>query len=339
MTLKWTIGIKAYRIFGSYVLMIFLIVIPKMSHAGLLCHGSFVNPLTDVCWSCIFPITIGSATVFSGDTPDNSSNPRLPVCSCGVRVGISTGFWEPAALVDVTRHPWCFVNLGGMGLDMGITHTGTVETASSRHNGSFYHVHWYHYPLFSLLKILTDAMCMESGDLDIASLSELDPTWGDDAWSFLMNPEAVLFGNPVAQAACAADSIASSVSGPIDSLFWCGGSQGSLYPMNGFVQEHAGDEQASLLLTERMAYLLHRALRLPDSVGQDGPALCFPRYSPFMPKSRYRYQMVNPLPTTGNHGCHPFGATTLTWEAGHAFPFKGEDFGYLVWKKRNCCAL
>ena len=23
------------------------------------CTGSFVNPITDICWSCLFPISIG----------------------------------------------------------------------------------------------------------------------------------------------------------------------------------------------------------------------------------------------------------------------------------------
>mgnify|MGYP003352738867 CR=1 FL=1 len=33
------------------------------------------------------------------------------------------------------------------------------------------------------------------------------------------------------------------------------------------------------------------------------------------------------------------GATTLPPDAGRAFPVKGEDFGYLLWRKRNCCML
>ena len=26
------------------------------------CHGRFVNPLTDVCWSCLFPYTPNNPT-------------------------------------------------------------------------------------------------------------------------------------------------------------------------------------------------------------------------------------------------------------------------------------
>jgi len=316
--------------------------ISSYSYAGGTCQGSFVNPITDVCWSCLFPITIGSMTVVSGNLKD-THNPSSPLCGCGspvIHPGISTGFWEPVAMTDVTRTPFCMVNLGGLQLPMGSSYAkGATETANSDHNNSFYYVHWYKYPLLYWLNILTDEICLETGDLDIAYLTELDPTWNDDEWGFLQNPEAFLFGNLIAQAACSADALASSISLPLDSLFWCAGAHGGMYPLNGHVQEHVGGVQASTLLTERMAYKMHRDLLLTDSVGENSPALCFnPRYL-IIPKSRYRYQMTNPIATTGSTGCHPFGATTTMWEAGHEIPFKGEDFGYLVFRKRNCCAF
>ncbi|WP_422822808.1 TraU family protein [Vibrio fluvialis] len=27
------------------------------------------------------------------------------------------------------------------------------------------------------------------------------------------------------------------------------------------------------------------------------------------------------------------------WGAGREFPYKGEDFTYLIWRKRTCCAF
>ncbi len=35
----------------------------------------------------------------------------------------------------------------------------------------------------------------------------------------------------------------------------------------------------------------------------------------------------------------PVGATTIIPQTGKGYPVKGEDFGYLVWRKRNCCML
>jgi conjugal transfer pilus assembly protein TraU len=49
--------------------------------------------------------------------------------------------------------------------------------------------------------------------------------------------------------------------------------------------------------------------------------------------------MVHPVPTSQPHGCHPFGRSTAIWGAAHEYPVQGEDFGYLVWRKRNCCAF
>lgn len=307
-----------------------------------LCQGSFVNPVTDVCWSCLFPITIGSMSIVSSHIAD-TENPSFPVCACGTpvpRVGISTGLWEPIALVDVTRHPFCMVNLGGIEFKMGAKYRrGTVETRESGRNHAFYHVHWYKYPLLYWLQLIMDGLCLEKGDFDIGYLTELDFTWNDDEWNFIVNPEAFLFGNLIAQGACAADALAASISKPVDSLFWCAGAHGSFYPLNGFVQEHLGGVQASTLLAERMDYKLHREGLIWDSVGQNSPALCHTYPTPIIPKSRYRYQMVNPVATTGRGGCHPFGATTTAWGAGHEIPFKGEDFGYLIWKKLNCCSF
>lgn len=314
------------------------------SYAGDNCHGKFANPITDVCWSCLFPISIGDATVVTGSQPD-TKNPSLPICTCpmvptGIRLGISIGYWEPIALVDVTTRPYCMVNLGGFQLAMGgYGSEGAIDNSVPSQGGSFYYVHWYKFPLLYWLNLLTDGVCVESGNFDIGYLTELDPTWNDDELTYLLNPEALLFGNLVSQAACAADSAAALVGLPIDTLFWCAGSQGSMYPLNGQVQEHLGGVQASTLLTERMAYKMHREGLLWDSVGENSPTLCYQYPSPIMPKSRYRYQMINPVPTasSGELGCHAFGHTTSLWEGLHEYPYSGEDFGYLVWRKRNCC--
>ncbi len=327
----------AYIIYG-------LVYSPK---ASAICEGSWINPVTDVCWSCLFPMSIGSMKPFKGNVPD-TDNPSFPICSCIApppilkRIGISVGYWEPIALVDVTRHPGCMVNLGGTHFPLGSeTSTGYAESANDGRNSSFYYVHWYIYPLIYWLNILTDFACLDKADFDVAYLTELDPTWDDDEMAFFINPEVAVFANPIAQTACAADAVKSAFGLPIDALFWCAGSHGSMYPLDGQVQEHVGGVAASTLLAERMTYKMHREFLLWDSTGDvSGIAdekLCHQPPAPILPKTRYRYQMVNPLPTTGSGGCYPFGRTTAVWGAGKEFPYKGEDFGYLIWRKRNCC--
>ena len=46
------------------------------------------------------------------------------------------------------------------------------------------------------------------GSFDLAYLTEVDPLWNDDELTLILNPDAVLFANPVAIAACAADCVA-----------------------------------------------------------------------------------------------------------------------------------
>ena len=328
------------------VVLLFTLLTSFITNAGS-CHGHFVNPITDVCWSCLFPLSLGQNNLVSSNHLPDTKNPQSPVCECPgnplPRFGLTLGYWEPVNLVDVTRTPFCLVNLGGVSMTFGKYYRkGTVETDSNLSNQSFYHVHWYTFPLMFWLNVLTDGICVEKGDFDIAYPSELDVMWNDDELGFIMNPEAVLFGSLPAQAACAADASTALVGSALDKLFWCAGAQGSMYPLTGHVQEHVSGAQASVLLSERMNYKMHRQGLLEDTDGGGDAigfkkSICNPHYSPILPKSRYRYQMVNPLPTT--NACYPLGRATSLWEAGHEYPFKGEDFGYLIWRKRNCCAF
>ena len=214
---------------------------------------------------------------------------------------------------------------------------GSVSASRSGHiHQSFYQVHWYVYPLIYWLEILTDFICLEDSQFDVAYLTELDPLWNDDELSFIINPEAALFANPIAQAACAADCVAASSGFPLDLLFWCSGCQGSTYPFTGSVGSHSGGVQASLLLTQRFMAKLHREGLLWGYTGAKG--LCKKYPMPIIKKTQYKTQMVYPIPSTSD-GCHPLGRSDMLWAAGRGYPYKGEDFGYLIWRKRNCCLL
>jgi conjugal transfer pilus assembly protein TraU len=233
------------------------------------------------------------------------------------------------------------VNLGGFKMDIGNTGHGGKQQKNSTDSGSFYYVHWYKYPVTALLNIIISVGCVQGGDFDIAYLTELDPMWNDDELSFILNPEAILFGNPISQAACAADAIKSQVGLPIDSLFWCAGTQGSMYPLSGRVRDDKGAINTALLLSERMDFKLHRQLLIEDSSGDAGNgingAICKQHFRPIMPKSRYRYQMTNTVAAADK--CYQFGHDVILWEGGHKNPAGGNCFGFLIWKKRNCCFL
>lgn len=336
--LKYRMLSMLYKATCSLFLIALIFSTPIFSR----CHGRFVNPLTDICWSCLFPITIGGVRVSTSgeDTP----NPRTFLCRCAhpiPRIGFPVSFWEPVRLIDVTRTPYCMVNLGGITMmNTGARQRGSVANAHtmgsrSRMRDSFYHAHWYVYPVIYWLELLVNFVCMEKSVFDVGYMTELDPLWNDDETAFILNPEGILFGNPIAQAACAADCLAASSGFSNNALFWCGGCQGSMYPFTGTVSHHVSGLQASLLITQRMIAKLHREGLLWGTMGKEG--FCDKYPMPILQKTQYKTQMLFPVPSTRSKSCYPLGRSDILWGSGKEFPYGGEDFGYLIWRKRNCC--
>jgi conjugal transfer pilus assembly protein TraU len=303
------------------------------------CTGQFVNPISDINWSCLFPITFGSVEIVGSDLVD-TKNPSLPICICpkfGIPTpGIVGGYWEPARLVDVSQEPYCFVNMGGLKIDLGFERSqgGRPKAASSKM--SSWYVHYYIYPILSMLELFTDFICLQETNFDPLWITELDPTGVDDELTMILHPEAFLYNNLAAQSTCAADCASSSIAGkPLDHLHWCAGCQGSMYPMNGNVNAHVGGVQASLNAAEKITFKLHRQGMAHETASENVKEICHKKLAPMMKKSHYRYQMVNPDPAP----CAPFGKTTTTFESKKEIPIVGEDFGYLIWRKKSCCIL
>ncbi len=329
----------------SLIACIILIFLPQSSFAKS-CTGRVVNPITDICWSCILPITIGAIPVVPGTTPDTINFPS-PACICPapppafVRIGLAIGYWEPMRLVDVTKEPFCFVGIGGLKINPGIPlgSGGDPEVrADTERNPATWSVHWYDYPAFKLLELILDDICLESTtSFDLAYITEVDPLWQDDELSFVLDPESILFGNLIAQAACAADCLSASLWLPLDPLFWCAGCHGGMYPLTGKVISHNTSIQSSSLVVARMIYKMHREIWLPITSGPE--AVCFAIPSPMIKKSQYRTQLTIPIPTIDPiFGCNQLGKSTSFWESYREIPVKGEDFNYLIWRKRTCCA-
>jgi conjugal transfer pilus assembly protein TraU len=310
------------------------------------CIGRFINPITDLCWSCLFPLSIGPATVNKNLSSSDPENPKDLICLCPrpplpVPVpGVPVGFWEPIRMVDVTRTPYCLVGMGGLCFSNSAkkgTHSITGDQKRAKEH-SFYHVHWYIYPIIYWLELLIDFICLDKKPIDLAYLTELDPTWNDDEISAILSPEVFLFANPLAQAACSIDCATASVSYSRDPFFWCAGCQGGIYPFTGNVEHHAGGVQASLLLTQRMAAKMHRQGMAMGTCGKE--ALCGKYVMPVIRKKQYRTQMVYPRAATNKElGCHPMGKGSVLLETGREYPWKGEDFVYFIWRKNNCCCL
>ena len=109
--------------------------------------------------------------------------------------------------------------------------------------------------------------------------------------------------------------------------------------MSGHVAAHIGGVQASSLLMQRMLGKMHRQLLAWRYHGRD--AQCGPKLQPVIDKTAYKTQMLYPIPNTSKglgQCCQPLGRTTQLWGAGKEYPIKGEDFAYMIFRKRNCCA-
>jgi conjugal transfer pilus assembly protein TraU len=307
------------------------------------CTGRFPNPITDICWSCILPISIGGARIGNLGDQEDLDNPSSPLCTCGANpvIGLSVGFWEPARHVEVVRKPFCLSALGGIDLNPGLPAPEAARFTRAEGDGdggSFYQAHWYTNPILHYLAVVTDFPCLEQGSFDLAYLTEVDPLWADDELSLILHPDAMLFANPVAVASCAADCVAATAGFGIRELFWCAGCQGSVYPMNGRVPYHMGGVRTATLIAQRLAAKMHRELIAWGWHGQAG--LCGPYFEPVMDKTAYKTQLTYPIPNTSKEAgrcCQPFGRTTTLWGAGKEYPVQGEDFGFMLFRKRNCC--
>jgi conjugal transfer pilus assembly protein TraU len=233
---------------------------------------------------------------------------------------VAIGFWEPVRLVDVTRTPFCMVGLGGLPLDPGIeVPRGAQVGHDSQTRNSFYQVHWYANPILSWLEVLLDFPCLEKGSFDLAYLTEVDPLWADDELSAILNPEAVLFANVVAKAACAADCVAASAGMPLASVLVCrlpGLDLPDDRPCHDPHRWRAGLGAAGPAHDRQDASPVHHL----HGAGSQG--LCGYYPLPIMDKTHYKLQMVYPVPATSKENgqcCQPYGRTTMVWGAGKSF--------------------
>lgn len=302
------------------------------------CVGKFPNPITDTCWSCIWPMSFGGVEFGSGrDIPGDNGKPTCLCPGTPVRKGVTFGYWEPSHAIDVAQ-PGCLVGLGG--IDTGIPGPEHTQNRRGAHgqDGSFYQSHWYTDPLMSLTEMVLDAACVSGTVTDIGYLSEVDPTQREDLAAIFVNPEAALFTALPLQASCGADCLASSVL-PNAGQYWCAGCHGPMFPLTGRVPAHVGGlAQASSLVAMRTVAGLQRKGILWTQ--HTYAAVCGPFPNPaVIDKVSHKTQRTFPVPqTTGTPTCcNWMGETQAITGAGSEFPYGGEQAHYRMFGKRVCC--
>ena len=331
------------------------------------CKGKFINPITDICWSCFLPFTIGDINLSNteGDrnnakTRDIETNPPNPLCSCGIRqpLGVAIGFWEPFRIVDITNTPGCFTTLGGFELNLGLKRRkGMISTNRDGSNLVYSHVHLFVYPITYLLNLFTDAACGGSKtDFGVMYMSELDPTYTDALLPLIVFPETSLFTNSIATFACVPDCNKATLSLPIDKLFWCSGCNGNLFPISGWMSSYYTNAQKISLYIHRLLYKMHRFSLLRRTALATKPSLtvkdfflkdlCDPPIDMSMPKKQYKLQITYPVvgssySESGGKGnyCVPIGIMPQFFARDTDGLLDNGNSGVIIWRKRNCCFL
>lgn len=343
------INIKPLRRAAMGLLTAVAAIASSPASADSMCQGSFPNLITDVCWSCTFPLKLfGQAAFNSAGGEDYTSSDKTSVCSCKSppTVGIPMSFWELNQMTDVTATPGCFPMLGGARVNVGVNSDAYGHNGSNDQGGmaqareSFRQVNLYINPAMYIMGAVLDNSCMDNRGIDIPWVSFADPTHNDEELANMLTPYAFPFGSMVAIGAMSADAVAATAGFPIPEIFWAAGSFGPMYPLTGTNQAHLSNEQTARLQTTRVLAKLHAAGTQWAAAGNDAMCSYYPQI--IMDKRQYKLQRLYPRPQTekiNGKCCDPIGRSTILTESGTEAPLSTfRDFGYAIFRKRDCCS-
>jgi conjugal transfer pilus assembly protein TraU len=330
--------LKPIKILSVFLMTITVLVSGEKSTLAV-CPFNFLNPVTDIAWHGMFPIKIGGVPIGTSNLPERPDAADAPVCVCPVpppifmRPGIPISYYEPSRYIETVKDPWCFPSIGvtvaPSGGMLAGTHSGVGDQEDT---SSFAQAHFFIFAPLALLSVLVDFVCVESFDFDVGYITEVDPLWNDDMLAMMINPEALVFANPVSQLSCIPDSVSANAGLPIDPLYWCMGSWGSSYPMTGHVNDEAYT-QANAATAARLIYKLSRQGLTWDAATY----LCSKIPMPIWIKSYFRFQVAKPI-----RGLQviPIGRSVNIWGAAkNPTTGIGDNFIFVVFKKRACCAF
>lgn len=303
---------------------------PSVSFAQ--CNSSFINPITDISWRCIYPMRIGGViSLGSGEEDPSGYDNPICVCKAGViaTIGLKTSFWEPKRIIDTVSDAYCMMPLG---TSLNAANKGTLNGSWISGNGvggrAFAQAHYYIFPAWHILNMFYDIPCLEDKGFDVAMMTEIMPQWNNEILSLLIHPESILFANPVSTVICGADAAASAIAMPRNELFWCMGAWGNAYPLSGSIT--ATDYlEANAGIAARAVYMMGR-LGMLWNTSEDG---CYTSPQPIWKKNRYKLQLAKPVKDSQ---CIPIGREGQLWTSGK-HDLMRDNMMWTLFEKKDCC--
>lgn len=344
---------------------------PNPSGTGNKCPSAhlFEGLFNKICWSCVFPVFLfGRDAISAGDydppivkflsmpsAPESAGAPDGHVtavgCFCGdllhPKPGMSVGFWAPVRVIEVVREYGCSPALGGVSIFKDPLMVGTPKPPTRGKDGTqkiYMNYNDYVFPLMKMIGMFVNLNCNMDGyaSMDMATSSMFDPSASRDDIALIMDPEAFAVGNPYMLAACAIDGIRCTVdpgyclSEMRNKQFWCAGTWGNLTPYTDNVAHSGSPPRDTSLIATRILAKWHRIGRLVKSYGKNAQCPETREYSPMLPKSQYKMQMIFPVAEASDRCCHHIGESTYKWGEWRNLP-GFEDYLYMVWRWSDCC--
>ena len=316
------------------------------SNMGSSCQGRFPDLITDICYDCMFPISIAGAQINMGLSADDydSGASKNSICSCSnsLSIGVPSSFWEPIYMVDSTNVAGCMPLLGGIQINppTNSAEQGAVVNTNAQIGGTsraaFMQINEYVNPVMTTLGIISDNPCLDNRGFDTPYVSWADPTWNDDALAMILTPYAYPFAGIPSIAAEAPDAIAATSGFALEQLFWTAGAWGSMYPVTGNVSTANTPEQVSHLLIARIFAKLHAAGVQQTTAGPNAQESCGSMGVPefLMDKRQYKTNRTFPFP---DNLCTPISRPFVIQEVGASAP-QYKDYGYFIFRKKDCCS-
>lgn len=312
--------------------------------------GAILSSITDICYDCVFPLKIASFPVMPGSSDNDwydTDSTAVCVCEkekcypCFTGMGVTLSYFAPNRLSETVSDPWCFpyygLDMGSMsdGSLMGTSATSGGQTGGRQAGHTFAQMHWWRNEVWiQVLKQVAKKFCEKGGEQadkgnDIGWISELDPLWNDDELSAIIEPEALLFANPLAQLGCTAQAISATLGWDMPLLFWCIGGQSS-YPLTGAMNT-ADFAEGNQRISSRSVYRMTRSMLLCDTAIDACKCMSLPIWW----EAHYRVQALLP---TKDVSCNTVGRTGVIWAGGKNVPYESDNFLWLYYRKAMCCA-